>query len=203
MAANESPTKEKSSKRTILKRSHEPTNAPEEDDNPLKAILKKSKKPKLDTPVVKSSEDPVGDEKRTEDDQQRDRKSETATNIRPEESSKTDIDEEKYVEDLLEDNYDSKRNAKSKGSADSGAVAKENVKKDEAERVPSKEKKKDKKDKKEKKRESKSPEKKAKTKEKAKVVEEDFDDEIGTQIIFRFVFIDSNQMKLKYLISIK
>lgn len=184
-----------------MKRSHEPTITHEEDDNPLKAILKKSKKPKVDESIssdVKTvaATDVVENITKTENLSPTKVKSEVGTsqNIDSDEKSKPDIDEQKYVEDLLEDDFDSKRkgnaNDKSK-TADSIAIEKAYKNQKDSNPVSSKEKKKDKekKDKKEKKRESKSPEKKSKQKEKVKIEEDDIDDEIGTvlEIILNFL----------------
>lgn len=55
MAANELSTKLKSSSRAILKRTHVPETVQEDDDNPMKSILKKNKKPKLDSSVEEHS----------------------------------------------------------------------------------------------------------------------------------------------------
>lgn len=55
MAANELSTKLKSSSRAILKRTNVPETVQEDDDNPMKSILKKNKKPKLDSSVEEHS----------------------------------------------------------------------------------------------------------------------------------------------------
>ncbi|XP_052069915.1 U4/U6.U5 tri-snRNP-associated protein 2-like [Mytilus californianus] len=55
MAANDTNTKQKGSTRAILKRAHVSETVQEDDDNPIKSILKKSKKPKLDSSVEEHS----------------------------------------------------------------------------------------------------------------------------------------------------
>ena len=49
MADNEHRTKHKNTARGILKRAHDSSVSKEDDDNPIKSILKKSKKQKLDS----------------------------------------------------------------------------------------------------------------------------------------------------------
>ena len=63
MADDDSKAKLKNSSKGILKRSHNSSNLQEDDDNPIKSILKKSKKPKLDPPLENEQKTPVSSSK--------------------------------------------------------------------------------------------------------------------------------------------